>query len=169
MPPQTLNEEAAQLLSVVLGLIAAGILPAATLLVNTVSAEGRSVKALSSLGEETRGLVRNLFMLLAWVALAVCALLILFIPPPWEAWGSFVGDDVSRQLGQAMALGLLGGVLDRTRTIPSAVFRCLDLRLGIAVDEARQKLRESAPAPGEAAVHFQTKPGFGAMRPVEKV
>src|SRR3546814_14248687 len=74
LQPGTLSVESVRLLVTFLGLVAASILPTISLLVNSMTASGRSVKAVDELEHELQSAMDALFMLFGCVGIAVVAL-----------------------------------------------------------------------------------------------
>src|SRR3546814_19420865 len=74
LTPGTLSGESVRLLVTFLGLVAASILPTISLLVNSMTASGRSVKAVDELEHELQSAMDALFMLFGCVGIAVVAL-----------------------------------------------------------------------------------------------
>jgi hypothetical protein len=169
LPAGAITPDAAKLLVTFMGFVAASALPTATLMVNSLTANGRSVRLLLDLGSEMRRMLRALFGVLGLTGVSVLALVALTVPTPWQL-PSFLGQWAIRShIGQAVALASIFFTLDATRVIPRSFFRCLGFKLDIAVEEARQKTADNAPKPGEMSGSFKTKPGFGAVRSLDEV
>src|SRR3546814_11663537 len=81
LTPGTLSGESVRLLVTSLGLVAASILPTISLLVNSMTASGRSVKAVDELEHELHSTMEPLFMLFGCVGIAFFALVSLTTHP----------------------------------------------------------------------------------------
>lgn len=148
-----------------IGFIAASVLPTITLLVNGLTATGRSVQAINDLHAEMTSSIKQLFWVLFMAILSVAVLAAtgadmaavqLAIP----GTGHSVTDPFGR-LVDASALVLLVLLGINLKAIPASIYRSLDLRRSIAVEEARQKNKDSlAKVSGTTA--FPTAEGFGA-------
>ena len=169
MPAGAITPDAAKLLVTFMGFVAASVLPTATLMINSLSSNGRSVRLLLDLGSEMRRMLRALFVVLGLTGLSVLALVALAVPTPWRLPGLLDNWVVRSHIGQSLALASIFFTLDATRVIPRSFFRCLGLKLDIVVEEARQKTVDNAPKVGETSASFKTKPGFGTVRTLEEV
>jgi hypothetical protein len=168
LPAGAITPDAARTLVTFLGLVAASVLPTVTLLVNSVSGAGRSIKGVTKLRDETGETIKALFIVLGFTGLSVLALVALSTPTPWEM-PPVLSPDLRLRTGQAVALGLMLYTLDRTRVVPQGIYKCLAIKADIALDDAAQRTAENAPKPGEIAATFSNKPGFGAVRTLEEI
>jgi hypothetical protein len=168
LPAGAITADAARMLITFLGLVAASILPAVTLMVNSIASGGRSVRAIELLGGEARRLIAALFIVLALTGAAVLALVALSTPTPWRLPSVLGVAEYRIRFGQGVALAVILVTLNRTRVVPSTIFRCLRLKTEMVVEEAKQRVEDHAPKPGEIAATFSNKPGFGAVRTLEE-
>jgi hypothetical protein len=162
LPPGTVSGDSGRMLAIFLGLVSASLLPTISLLVNSMSASGRSVKAIDELNGELEAAMDALFLLFGCVAVVVGALVALSTPPPsllkYMPWLSSEGLP---RLGQAIVIVATLVTILRAGQIPGILRRSLQIRHKIAVDEARRKTFERAPTPEKARTAFGTHPEFG--------
>lgn len=157
-----LSQDAVRVLLVGLGFVAASILPTVTLLVNGLTSTGRSVMAVNELHCELVGTVRRLFDVLK---LAVGSVLLLLPFPYSELLRTFsigpisVVDPIGK-LFSALAVICVVLMVFALREIPAAIYRSLELRKSIAIDEARQRNADRI-GQVDASVVFHTQEGFG--------
>src|SRR3546814_54229 len=129
-----------------LGLVAASILPTISLLVNSMTASGRSVKAVDELEHELQSAMDALFMLFGCVGIAVVALVSLATQPAAILTRiPYLTSEILPRLGQTVVVGASAITLMRIGTIPAILRRSLSVRHRIAIDEARRKTLEKAP------------------------
>ena len=160
--PGTISADAGRVLVTFLGLVAASILPTITLLINSMTPNGRSVYSINRLDEELRAAMDALFLLFGAVCIAVMALVALAIPSP--AWFDFVphlSSQVLPRSGQAVIGSVTALVLWRIGHIPGILRRTLKVRHEAALEEAKLKLAANAPDAGAIRKAFATHPDFG--------
>src|SRR3546814_12008526 len=89
-----------------LGLVAASILPTISLLVNSMTASGRSVKAVDELEHELQSAMDALFMLFGCVGIAVVALVSLATQPAAILTRiPYLTSELLPRLGQTVVVG----------------------------------------------------------------
>jgi hypothetical protein len=161
LPQGSLVGEPGRLLITFLGLVAASILPTVSLILQSMTASGRSVLRITELQKELRSAVDTLFVLFALAAAAVLVLLALSMRTPEPLRVVSWLPAVLERSGQAIVGFLTMTVLVRSGRIPGIIRRSLDIRGQIAIDEARRKTVEKAPKAGQVSERFQTRAGFG--------
>jgi hypothetical protein len=167
LAPGTISGDAARTLATFLGLFAASILPTVTLLVNSMTASGRSVKAVSELEKELEAAMDALFLLFGCVIVSVGALVSLSIAPPDVLKKvPYLTSEVLPRVGQCIVVSTTGLILLRAGQIPGILRRTLKLRKEIAVAEARTKLSKSATSTSGKQI-FPTHPDFGKVVTLE--
>ena len=160
-PLGTLSGDAGRLLVTFLGLVSASILPTISLILGSMTASGRSVKALDELQVELTAAMDALFVLFGLVGVSVMALLALAIPTPsLLAQVPYLAIALER-MGQAVVAGTATLIVMRAGQIPGILRRSIDIRHKIAVDEARRKTLDNAPDAGVTKATFPTHPDFG--------
>ena len=83
LPTETISGDSGRMLVTFLGLVSASILPTVSLLVNSMTASGRSVEAINKLEAELQSAIDALFLLFGCVGIVIGALVALSTPPPW--------------------------------------------------------------------------------------
>lgn len=162
LSPGTLSGDAGRLLVTFLGIVAASILPTITLLVNSMTASGRSVLAIDKLDNEFNSAMDSLFLFLGCVGVAVGALIALAISPPTPMrLVPYLTSEILPRIGQLMVVTPVALVLIRAGQIPGILRRILKIRHEIAVEEARKKIEDNAPASEAVRASFETHPDFG--------
>ena len=160
-PLGTLSGDAGRLLVTFLGLVSASILPTISLILGSMTASGRSVKALDELQVELTAAMDALFLLFGLVGISVIALLALAIPtPPVLDEVPYLAIVLARA-GQAVVLATATLIVMRAGQIPGILRRSISIRHKIAIDEARRKTLEKAPDPGAVKAAYPTHPDFG--------
>lgn len=151
------------MLSTFLGLFSACLLPTITLLVNGMTASGRSVHAIERLDAELRAAMDALLFMFGNTALAFAALLTLSIHPPSLLLERvpLLTAEVLPRLGQAVVVLTVAAIVVRAGQIPGILRRALASRKEIAVEEAKRKLAEQVPDSGAIRTMFLTDPEFG--------
>ena len=168
-PLGTLSGDAGRLLVTFLGLVSASILPTISLILGSMTASGRSVKALDDLQAELTAAMDALFLLFGLVGVSVVALLSLAIPsPPLVAHVPHLATILERS-GQGIVAGAATLIVMRAGQIPGILRRSMNIRHKIAVDEARRKTLEKAPDPGTIKEAFSTHPDFGKTVDLEEL
>ncbi|KFC68823.1 hypothetical protein FF80_01778 [Devosia sp. LC5] len=160
--PGTISSDAGRVLVTFLGLVAASVLPTITLLINSMTPNGRSVYSINRLDEELRAAMDALFLLFGGVCIAVMALVALAIPSP--AVFDIVphlSSEVLPRGGQAIIGGATALILWRIGQIPGILRRTLKVRHEAALEEAKLKLAANAPDAGAIGKAFATHPDFG--------
>src|SRR3546814_11997499 len=106
LTPGTVSGESVRFLVTFLGLVAASILPTISLLVNSMTASGRSVKAVDELEHELQSAMDALFMLFGCVGIAVVALVSLATQPEAILTSiTSLNTEILPRLGQTLVLG----------------------------------------------------------------
>lgn len=170
MMPGALDGDAGRMLVIFLGLVSTSILPTVTLLVNSMSGGGRSVKAVEDLERELTIAMDAMFLLFGCVAIVVAALIALAIPTPWplSAW-TLLSAEILPRGGQAIVAGATAFVAMRLGQIPAILRKALSIRHRSAIDEAKRTVAENAPAPEQVRSAFKRHPDFGKTVPIKKV
>lgn len=161
LPSDALTGEAGRVLVTFLGLVAASILPTVSLILTSMTAGGRSVLRLRELSDELQKGVSALFGLFGLVCISVGQLLLLSVPLPIQLRALVPWPWLPNLVGQSILFMLVGWVVYRAFLVPKIIQRCLTIRAEIAIEEAKRKTLENAPAAGETAQTFRTKPDFG--------
>jgi hypothetical protein len=165
LTPGVASGDAGRVLTTFLGFLSAGLLPTITLLINNMTASGRSVQAIERLERELQAAIDALFLLFGCVALSIGALVSLAIPPAtFMTKVPYLTTEILPRIGQALVVGPTALVVWRAGRIPGIMRRALEIRREIAVDEARRKVIENAPTSDTARQGFATAEDFG--RPV---
>lgn len=174
LPLGFLGGDTGRVLVTFLGLMSASILPTISLLVGSMSANGRSVKGIDELHKELGEIVSVLWAIFGLVAVSVLALFIGTIELPRLAlpvFGTAYAVSVDTLIYR-VAQGIVGGAsalaLSRFGVVPTSFFRALQIRREIAVDEARRRIQESAPTSQDLHSSFPTLSGFGAKKDAQK-
>lgn len=162
LSPGLITGDTGKMLATFLGLVSASILPTISLLVNSMTANGRSVLAINELNDELQAAMDALFLLFGCIAVVVAALVALATPAPAILTKfPIVTDEVLPRIGQAIVAFFSAITLLRVGHLPAILRRSLNVRHKIAVEEARRKTLERAPTPEEARAAFPTHPEFG--------
>ncbi|MGO7133424.1 hypothetical protein AB9E06_21460 [Rhizobium leguminosarum] len=164
LTPGTIGGDPGRVLATFLGLFSASILPTVSLLVNGMTASGRSVQALNNLQKELDAAMDALFFLFGCIVLAIGALVSLSIhPAEFMIKIPYLTTEILPRLGQALVVMATGMVLFRAGQIPGILRRSLAARHEIAIAEARSKLESNAPAAADIRQAFATHPDFGKV------
>jgi hypothetical protein len=170
LSPATISGDAGRMLAIFLGLVSASVLPTISLLVNSMSSSGRSVKAIDELNQELEAAMDALFLLFGCVGVVIFALVALATPPPAAlARVPYLTSDVLPRTGQAVVVVSSVLTLLRVGLIPGVLRRSLAIRHRIAVEEARRKTLENAPNTGQTRATFPTHPEFGKAVKLEDI
>lgn len=170
MSPGVITGDTGRMLVTFLGLVSASILPTISLLVNSMSAAGRSVLAIDELNAELQAAMDALFLLFGCVAVVVGALVALSTPPPpLLVKVPYLTSEALPRIGQAVVVVFSALTLVRVGQIPAILRRSLAVRHKIAVEEARRKTLEKAPTSEEVKSAFATHPDFGKTVNLEDV
>lgn len=161
LPLGMFSGDAGRLLVTFLGLVSASILPTISLILGSMTASGRSVKALDELQVELMAAMDALFFLFGLVGVSVIALLSLAIPTAsLLAHVPYLATVLERS-GQGIVVGTATLIVMRAGQIPGILRRSMNIRHKIAVEEARRKTLKKAPEPGTVKETFLTHPEFG--------
>ncbi len=129
----------------------------------SMTASGRSVKAINDLNAELTAAVDALFALFGIVGVSVIALIALAIPTPsLLASIRFLGEGLNRG-GQGVVCAASALVFFRAGMIPGILRRSLEVRHRIAVEEAVRKTAENAAKVGSVGGLFPRHPEFGKV------
>lgn len=161
MPVGTLSGDAGRNLVTFLGLVSASILPTISLILGSMTASGRSVKALNELHAELQAAMDALLFLFGLVAVSVIALVALSIPTPGPLANVVWAAETLSRMGQAIVAMAAILIVLKAGTIPGILRRSLGIRHEIAKDEARAKTLQKAPSAATIKEAFATHPDFG--------
>jgi hypothetical protein len=132
------------------------------LLINSMTASGRSVQAIERLEQELKAAIDALFLLFGCVALSIAALLSLSIQPAaFMTKVPYLTTEILPRIGQALVVGPTAMVVWRAGRIPAILRRALEIRREIAIDEARRKVLENAPTAEALRQGYATRENFG--------
>jgi hypothetical protein len=170
LSPETVSGDAGGMLVTFLGLVSASILPTISLLVNSMTASGRSVQAVNRLEVELQAAMDALFLLFGCVAVAVGALVALTTEPPGLLIHvPYLTSEIFPRLGQCVVVTALVTILLRVGQIPGILRRSLSIRHEIAVDEAKRELAEKVPDGPAIRKAFSNNPDFGKTVNLEEI
>ncbi|TIM41070.1 MAG: hypothetical protein E5Y55_26215 [Mesorhizobium sp.] len=162
MTPGTVSGDAGRVLATFLGLLSAGLLPTITLLINSMTASGRSVQAIDRLEGELKAAMDALFLLFGCVVLSIGALVSLSIQPAnFLTRVPYLTTEILPRIGQSLVIGPTTLVVWRAGRIPAILRRALEIRREIAVDEAKRKIIEKAPTTEALRQGYATQESFG--------
>lgn len=168
--PGVITGDTGRMLVTFLGLVSASILPTISLLVNSMTASGRSVLAINELNDELQSGIEALLQIFMYVVIVVAALLSLSMAPPaLLSKVPHLSSQFLPRLGQAVAIAFSAMTIMKSGTIPAILKRSLAVRHKIAAEEARRKTVEKAPPPSAAQASFPTHPDFGKATALEDV
>lgn len=168
--PGTIAGDAGRMLVTFLGLVSASVLPTISLLVNSMTASGRSVLALDELEAELQNAMDALFLLFGCVAVVVGALVALTMPSPSALVKvPYLTAEILPRIGQMIVVAGSSLTLLRIGEIPAILRRSLSVRHKIAVDEARRKTLEKAPTSAAMKASFANHPDFGKTVKLEDI
>ena len=160
--------DAGRVLATFLGLLSAGLLPTVTLLINSMSAGGRSVQEVERLETELQAAIDVLFLLFGCVALSIGALVSLAIQPSsFLIRIPYLTTEILPRIGQALVVGPTLFVIWKAGTIPAVMRRALEIKRDIAVDEAKSKLKDKAPSSEALRQGYATQENFGRSVPID--
>lgn len=168
LPLNTLQGDPGRLLVTFLGLIAASILPTVSLILGSMTVQGRSVHALERLGDELSAAVDALFLIFGTTALAVIALIAIAIPTR-SFLGPAIVSVILERLGQGVVGATTGLILARSGQIPAILRRSLTIRRQIAVEEAKRQTLANAPSSSAIRTDFVTHSEFGKTIDIKDV
>jgi hypothetical protein len=170
LPPGTLTADGARMLVTFLGLVAASIMPAITLLVGSLTSGGRSVLAIQNLDRELQVAIDALFLLFGCVCIIVLCLVALNTPPiAMLKVIPHLTSEILPRLGQVFVVAISSLILIRIGMIPAIIRRVLEIRTQNAVEEARRKIMEMAPDSAKIRQSFETKAEFGKTINLEDI
>lgn len=162
LSPGTISGEAGRVLATFLGLFAASVLPTVSLLINSMTASGRSVYSINELEAELEAAMDALFLLFGCIGIAIAALVSLSIQPPDVLKQvPYLTSEVLPRIGQSLVVAAAGIVIWRAGQITGILRRSLKIRHEIAINEAKSKLETNAPTAGAMRQMFPTHPDFG--------
>lgn len=170
LTPGTVSGDSGRMLVTFLGLVSASILPTISLLVNSMTASGRSVKAIDDLEAELQSSMDALFLLFGCVGAVVIGLVALATQPPAIlTYVPYLTSEILPRLGQVVVVCASAFTVMRIGMIPGILRRSLAVRHRIAIDEARRKTLEKAPDGPAARAFFPTHPDFGKSVKLEDI
>ena len=170
LTPKAISSDAGKMLVTFLGLVSASVLPTISLLVNSMTSNSRSVHAINRLEAELQAAMDALFLLFGCVAVAVGALVALATPPPpFLTRLPYVTTEVLPRLGQMFVVVPVVMIMLRAGQIPGILRRTLKVRHEIAIEEARKKLGDKAPAAEKVREAFANHPDFGKSVTLEEI
>ncbi len=170
MSPGILSGDASHMLVTFLGLFSASLLPTITLLVNGMTASGRSVHSIEKLDTEIRLAMDALFLMFGCTAIAFAGLMALSVEPPSILVKvPYLTTEILPRAGAAIVVAAVSAIIARAGQIPAILRRALAMRKEIAVEEARRKLLEKAPDASSIRASFASHPDFGKVIPLEDV
>lgn len=160
--PGTISGDASRTLTTFLGLFSASVLPTISLLVNGMTASGRSVLALNDLEAELQAAMDAMFSLFGCVAVVMGALVALSVEPPAIlSKVPYLTSEVLPRVGQGVVVLSSSFIILRVGILPAILRRTLEMRHKIAVDEAKRKNLEKAPTSADVLKAFPTHENFG--------
>jgi hypothetical protein len=164
LPPGTISDGTSRALVTFAGLFGASLLPTITLLVNGMTANGRSVYAIEKLDIEIGEAMDALLRMFGWTAIAFGGLVTLSISPPslWQKVPLLTFEILPRA-GQGLVGLAVAAIVISAGQIPAILRRTLAMRKEIAIDEARRKLAESVPDRAAVRAAFPSHPEFGKV------
>jgi len=179
IPARSIDDGLAALLVTFFGLVAAGTIPAMSLLSGSVMSPTRSVARLITLKASLDTLLRQLSgMLYASILGAVAVIVLVFgVPslpigwlpvPDYLSWLMVFAADFPERALQALVLLALFVAGDRIRVIKLTFKMALKARFELALEEARRRTDENAPSAEDVSEAFSTPPGFGAKVPFSR-
>lgn len=157
------------MLATFLGLVSASILPTISLLIGSMTVNGRSVLALNELKAEISAATDALFLLFGCVGVVIVCLVALATPTPGIAYlVPYLAEHILPRSGQAIACLFSALILIKSGQIPAIIRRTLEVRHKIAVEEARKKLGDAAPDETAIRQAFATHPEFGKVIAIDE-
>jgi hypothetical protein len=162
LTPGTISGDASRMLVTFLGLFSASLLPTITLLVNGMTANGRSVHAIEKLDTEIRTAMDAILFIFGCTAVTFSGFMALTISPPaFFCKIPFLPHQILPRFFQGIIVVSVSAIVGRASQIPAILRRALTMRKEIAIDEARRKLKEKAPDTLAVRASFSTHPDFG--------
>lgn len=186
LPAGAVGGEAGRLLTTFMGFFTAGVLPTISILIGTISAAGRSVKALNDVYEETKTAISALISLLKLAGTTVAVLFLLNIPKAplllpvpamddvkWVAYLPAVSVsplgstldlvELALRMGQGLVCCLAVMFVFKAASLPHSLYAALQSKHGLAVDEARRVLEEKAPKAADIKKAYGGGAEFGTV------
>lgn len=172
IPPGSVDDSLAGVLVTFFGLVAAGVIPAMSLLVGNVMSPARSVASIISLKASLDVLLKQLgLMLVAVIAGGLFVIVLSFDLPRLPIsisdlnqaaprLASFIVDLPERFL-QALTLVSLFHAVDRMRVVKHTFKIVLHAQFQLALEEARRRIEDRAPSTAAVAEAFPTPDRFG--------
>lgn len=162
LTPGTISGDTTRMLATFLGLFSASLLPTITLLVNGMTAGGRSVHAIEKLDFEIGAAMDALLFIFGCTAVAFAGLMALSIDPPaLLRTVSLLTSEILPRGGQGIVLLSIAAIVGRAGQIPAILRRTLSMRKDIAIEEARKQLTDNVPDAKAIRASFITHPSFG--------
>lgn len=162
--PGIVSGETASVIAIFLGLFAASILPTVTLLINSMTASGRSILSINKLEQELDLAMDALFFLFGCIGIAIVALVALSIEPfDMLKKIPFLTTEILPRIGQALVVAPTIILLWRAGQITGILRRLLKIQHEIALDEAKVNLQNNAPPAEKVRQSFATNPEFGKV------
>lgn len=160
--PGIISGETASVIAIFLGLFAASILPTVTLLINSMTASGRSILSINKLEQELQLAMDALFFLFGCIGIAIVALIALSIEP-LDILNKipFLTTEVMPRIGQALVVAPTIILIWRAGQITGILRRLLKIQHEIAINEAKVNLESNAPSAEKVRQSFTTNPDFG--------
>ena len=163
LAPGTITGDISRMLVTFLGLFSASLLPTITLLVNGMTANGRSVQGLEKLNAEISAAMDALLFMFGCIAVAFLGLMILSIPPTFLNKIPFLTTEILPRFGQAVVLTSVIAIVRRSSQIPAILRKTLAMRKDITIEEARKKLKDKLLSASEIRESFSRHPDFGEV------
>lgn len=166
LPRPVVSPDVVRLLVTFLGLLAAGVLPSITLVLNSMVATGKSVQRINELYAELRAAIHQLYAVFAWVLISFFSLLLLTALPEFTYVLVMLEREVdlhalaSAVLVAAAAASFVGATL-KGLAIPRILDRALVLRAEIAQASAIEEVQTRAPKEADVRKHFAKHPNHG--------
>lgn len=186
LPAGALGSDASRLLTTFMGFFTAGVLPTISILIGSVNAAGRSVKALGEVFTEIKKVVAALFNLLTLAGATVLVMLLMSMPfgpisilvPTGSTgqWVSYLPSTtvsaegatidlvaLANRFGQVVVCALVAFFVFKAFALPAALYAALNSKEQLAVDEARRSLEDKAPKPSDVKKGFGSGIEFGTV------
>jgi hypothetical protein len=170
LTPGTVSGDSGRMLVTFLGLVSASILPTISLLVSSMTANGRSVSAINDLEVELQAAMDALFLLFGCVGIVVVGLVALSTQPAAIMNRiPYLTTEILPRFGQMLVVCTSACIVMRIGMIPGILRRSLAIRHRIAIDEAKRKTIENAPDGIKTRAVFATHPDFGKSVNLEEI
>jgi hypothetical protein len=191
LPAGAMTGDPGRLLTTFMGFFTAGVLPTISILIGSMSAAGRSVKALNDVRDEIRSAIYALLQLLLLAGATVAVMFLVSIPAALSAvtlsttaevgWLTYLPSvkvtpsgtifdltDMCTRLGQGLIVSLTIIFALKASALPRVLRAALDSKHNLAIDEARRNLEGRAPKAEEIKKSFSGGLEFGAVVRVEQ-